>query len=355
MNRFMIYYIFCFLVNSGVVYAKNETTGTCQNYIDKYNSNIPKYFVSVLNKFDFREWGKVIKGIKKGDLSCFEVGGVLLNSTKYGFGHYTSSLSGAFSTLLQNNPLLFNKYLLKHPLTDESIFHVFKINYDKIDHFKKTEILDDISKRKKYIDKYLKKDFEDKLMYSDVLEQLKELSMQNIEVFKKDGTRIVYTSSVPYLISDKAYMLSNLVDDNKRTAWCVDYNQAKNYKEPLIKAVIYTDKYICNNKKHDDKCYVSDIKFSVESGYQKNSKVFTNNSRLKLIRAELNYQYRKTNSFSKEKLLSDAPEKNSFNLKIKEYIEPGVQFYVDINTVSIYEGKKYNDLCITSIDLELRK
>lgn len=358
MDRVILYIVFFLCINSGVASAENEVIGSCQNYIDKYSSNIPKYFIGKLNKFDFHDFGKVIKGIKKGDMSCFQVGGILLNSKKHTFGAYTSDLSNAFGSLVNNKPKLFNKYYGAFSFTDESMVRIFNVNVDKVNHFKKTEILADIKIRRNYIQKHLDNNFESKLNYVDTLDYLNDLSLRKLEVFKKDGSRIVYSSTYPYLDSEKKYKLSNLIDADNTSAWCVDYHDVRidkdNRLRPLIELTIYKNGIKCENKNTENKCYVKGVDFSISPGYQKNTTVFKNNVRLRSIGVNVEHKYGIPKYNKIEIQFDDALITKNHYFPVDKYLNSYDQLYIWIYADSVFNGKKYNDLCISSLDIDLK-
>ena len=276
---------------------------------------------------------------------------VLANNSRQ-YGHMASDIFAAFATLAQNEPDVFAEYKRQFPISDAFMAEIMRIPDWMIMQYRREEVIDAIDRRKRYLMKYGPRDILAEVDYERVLAEFERLSRTHVEKTTEDGVRVVYSSNIEHLVSDKPYPLTNMVDGDKNTAWCVDYKQAKMLL--VIRVDVYTKNMRCNNKKNLDGCGTKGVEMAFRSGYQKNGAVYKNNSRIKsFVLSTKNLGYDEVRD-DKRYELSDIPEVKRITIPTNKtdgagLSNPVIQMRVD----RVYPGKKFPELCISELSVNV--
>lgn len=308
-------------------------------------------FLDKLAQFEYDDFYALLDGIGKGDKGCFRIG-MILAKNSHQYGYMASDIFEAFATLVEEEPEFFAEYSRQYPISDLLMADVMRIPDWMVMQYRREEVIDSIDRRKEYLMKYGLIDVLAGVNYEHVLAEMERLSRTHVEKKAEDGVRVVYSSNIEHLVSDKPYPLTNMVDGDKNTAWCVDYK--KSGKLPVIRVDVYTENMKCKGKKNTDRCSMKGVEMAFRSGYQKNSSVYKNNSRIKaFVLATKNLGYDEVRD-DKRYTLSDVPEIK--RLMIPSNKKDGAGLYnpvLFVRVESAYPGDKFPELCISELSAKV--
>lgn len=199
--------------------------------------------------------------------------------------------------------------------------------------------------------------------YQEAQESLKSDSRRTIEYFHHTGARLVFLSKKQSLKSDKEYSLSNLVDNNNNTAWCVLDDDKIDWGYLRVNFdldKLNTSKFNCRDRseKNDrNECYFNEVVIKIRSGYQKNARTFENNSRPIQVTSTMRLKS-KDNVNNKQILtLSNMDEEiKEFELvfPIQQWVSRSftpIKIKIDFDEVKI--GNNFDEMCISDLSFEI--
>lgn len=358
--------IFYLLSISNIAYSTEREDDFCQNLSKLSHVQITDKFLDKLFVNNYEEFHYLLSKIREGESGCFRAG-IIIGENGRQFGANTYDVIDSLSNLADNNLEIFLKNSKIHHLSDELLIKILVIPDWMFSRTKIKDIKTSIAHRKTYINEITsnKKVIDEILKhYQDAQERLEKDSRRKLEYFHHTGARLVFLSKKQSLKSDKEYTLSNLVDNNINTAWCVLDDDKIDWGYLWVNFdldKLNTFNFKCRDRSginDRNECYFEEIVMKIRSGYQKNRRIFENNSRPAQITSTMRLKSKKNVNYKKILTLSDLDKEiKEFKLvfPIQQWASRSftpIKIKIDFDKVKM--GNKFDEMCISDLSFEIR-
>lgn len=353
-----------FVLFSETGFSSGTKEAFCERFSSMTEKQITDKFGEELFINNYENFFFLLDKIQMGEKNCFRAGAIL-GSDPHRFGSANKDIIQSFSKFADKKPEEFSESCKQLPISGDFFESIMRIPDWEINNSQFRKIRKKINLRKRNFDFItVHKDRVENILreYDNVLLKLDKLSHTEYEYFHNSGSRLIYSSNKPDLVSDKRYPLSNLVDNNNETAWCISETSNETNAPPYIKISFYmtelkSDDFKCEYKNKMNYCFIDTLILRVRPGYQKNVSTFTNNSRPKSITGVIRVKNHKNKFFIDQKTYknsNDSLEEVVMSLPIRQFIRMRSRpMYLKINFESIKKGNKYRDMCISDLAVDI--